>query len=750
MKVLDFGLAKAFAADGSGVNLSQSPTLSVAATQQGVILGTAAYMSPEQARGQEVDKRADIWAFGVVLFEMLTGRGTFDGGTVSDVLAGILRADPDWKSLPLNLHPRISFLLERCLEKESKDRYGDISDARVDVQRVLAHPDGVITHPVAGVIQTSAKPILRWVVPAVLISVVVAGAAGWYLKPEPMRPVMRFDYELPEGQRFRNTGEPVFALSPDGGRFVYNTLGGLYLRPMDGLEAVLISGTEENLQSPFFSPDGQWVGYYSSGELKKIAISGGAPIGLSGATRPYGVSWETDGTILFGQPEGIRRVSENGGDAALIIEAREGEQVHGPQLLPGGEWVLFTATAAAGSSRWDQAEIVAESLATHDRVVLRRGGSDARYIGTGHLVYALDDGLFAVPFDLDTLQVTGGAVSMAEGVLRSTVPAQTTATANYGISGDGSLAYVYGVGGLGSTSSIQNLVWLDAQGTIEPLGAPPGVYEHPRLSPDGNWIAVTKLGNDGVPDVWIHDVRRNVSSRLTYDGGEHPIWTPDGLSIVFSSFRDGVRQLFRIAADSSDEEKLVRTGINDRVATSISPQGVLAFEELSGNETSWDLFTASLEDEESPEPFLQTPAGEYAPTFSHDGRWIAYVSGESGRREVYVRAFPGPGGKRQISTEGGRDPAWDRSGRELYYRSLQGDELSAVQVDLENGFSPGPSRVLSNTQFGRSAWTRANYDVSLDGRFLLLQPVDEEAVVRNQINIVLNFFEELKERVPVP
>ncbi len=367
IKVLDFGLAKAFAGDGSEANLSQSPTLSMAATQQGVILGTAAYMSPEQASGAATDKRADIWFFGVVLFEMLTGRQTFDGKTVSHVLADVLRAEPEWNSLPPNLHPRIRFLLERCLEKESKDRYGDISDARVDIQKVMADPDGVIVQPVADVIQAPPRPMLPWIAVTAAISVIAASVAVWNLKPAEPRLISRFSHVLPEDQSFTRTGRHSLDISSDGTRIVYVANGQLYLRNLDELEARPIQGTEEDPNSPTFSPDGQSVAYTTfAGELKQIAISGGAPVTLGSALNPFGMTWEEDDTILLGQPSGITRVLATGGTPALLIETEAGEQVQGPTLLPGGEWVLFTlaVTNTPGADRWDEAEIVVQSLDT--------------------------------------------------------------------------------------------------------------------------------------------------------------------------------------------------------------------------------------------------------------------------------------------------------------------------------------------------------------------------------------------------
>ena len=503
VKVLDFGLAKAFAGDGSGANLSQSPTLSMAATQQGTILGTAAYMSPEQASGLEVDKRSDIWAFGVVLFELLAGRGLFTGETAPHILASVLKTDPDWNSLPPNLHSRLRLLLERCLEKESKDRYGDISDARVDIQKVLSDPDGVIVQPVADITQGPPKPMLRWIAVTAVVSVVVAGLAGWYLKPSEPRPAIRFYHVLPEGQAFTGVGRPMLAVSPDGSEFLYNTNEGLYLRSMDELYARLV--TEENLRNPFFSSDGQWVGYWSfaDSQLKKIAVTGGAAVTLCAATNPYGASWGLDHTIVFGQPEGIMRVSANGGTPELLVATEQGEQVHGPQILPDEKSVLFTLTSATGQTRWDEAEVVVQSLETGERKVLVEVGSDGRYVPTGHLIYAFEDVLFAVPFDLASLEVTGGPVPIVEGVARAN--ANQTGTGHFSFSTDGSL--VHAVGGVG-TSVNRILALVDQSGVAEPLKVPArAVFESP---PVAGWDAACG------PNTW----RRWTKRRL----GLRPVW----------------------------------------------------------------------------------------------------------------------------------------------------------------------------------------------------------------------------------
>ena len=536
IKVLDFGLAKAFAGDGSDANLSQSPTLSMAATQKGVILGTAAYMSPEQASGDSTDKRADIWSFGVVLFEMVTGRQTFDGKTVAHVLADVLRAEPEWNRLPPNLHPRLRLLLERCLEKEARDRCHDIADVRVDVQKVLADPDGVIVQPVVEAAQVATPSKLPWIAALVVVAV-VAGVGGWTLRPAETVSVSRFDYDLPEGINFTTTVRQVVAISPDGRQFVYRGTGGFYLRAMDGLEAQMIAGIgDANLVDPVFSPDGQQIVYVDfpsiSGRLMKVAVTGGAPTVLTEPVGPtFGISWETNETILYGQPDGIWQVSENGGTPVQLISAEEGEQAFGPQLLPGGEWVLFTLARPTGTGRWDEADIVIESLSSGERRVLRTGGSDARYVATGHLVYALEDALFALPFDVEALELSGGPVSILQGVRRSR---NNTGAAFYSFSDSGTLVYVPGSGGL---SAERTAVWVDRKGVATSIATiPTGGYGRPRISPDGGRLLIW-----ADEDLWNYEIASGRRSAVTTDGltNDYTAWSLDGSQVAYSSSRSG-------------------------------------------------------------------------------------------------------------------------------------------------------------------------------------------------------------------
>jgi Tol biopolymer transport system component len=747
VKVLDFGLAKALSEEVSEGDMSTSPTLSMAATRQGVILGTAAYMAPEQARGRLVDKRADIWAFGVVLFEMLTGRQAFADEDVSMTLSKVLQREPDFDALPLDIPARVRQVLRLCLRKDPKQRIGDFRDVRLAMEGAFEAPvPAQAETAVATGARALGRPALFLSLGAALLAAAIAGIAVWTLKSAPPvpHPVSRFGYDLPQGNSFRNIGRVVLALSPDGSRFVYNTTQGLYLRPIDELEGRLIPGTETGtITNPFFSPDGQWVGYWQDRQLKKVAISGGVPVSICAAEPLFGAGWEPDNTILFSQPEGIRRVSANGGMPELIIKSEEGEQFDTPRLLPGGEWVLFAVRRATGA--WDEAVIVVQSLKTKERRDVWRGGSDARYVPTGHIVYALGNNLFAVPFSLATLSVTGGPVPLVEGVLRGTI----SSSANYGVSDGGSLVYVSGRG-----ASARSLVWVDRAGKEEALAAPPRGYFYPRLAPDGQRAAVSIQGEGG-DQTWLYDLHRDTLTRLTFEGRVNydAAWTPDGQRIALMSDKAGPLNIFWQRADGSGGLERLTTSQDSQAPSSWSPDGrLLAFIQLAAT-TGYDIWVLPMGDsptgsgqERKAQIFLQTTFNETAPRFSPDGRWMAYVSNESGRNEVYVQPYPGLGGKWQISTEGGGEPVWNRSGREIFYRS--GDTMMAVDVTTGPTFSTGKPKLLFQGAYLPTPITFPNYDVSADGhRFLMVRNAEQGQAASVQIVVVQNWTEELKRRV---
>ena len=413
VKVLDFGLAKALVGEGQTADLSQTATVTAAGTRAGVILGTAAYMSPEQASGKPLDRRTDVWAFGCVFYEMLTARQAFPGDSLSEVIAGVIKSEPDWDILPSQVAPLLRSFLRRCLAKEPKQRIRDIGDVSLALEGAF-ETDGWQTAESAAVPQLA---VWRRALP-VAVALVVGGFGMWVLMrspPEPRAPVVRFSIPLATDDTFSYSGRHVLAVSPAGTHVVYTVNGGLSLRPVDRLQATPVSGTEAEARSPFFSPDGQQIGFYAAGQLQRVSISGGASVTLAEADNPWGASWGADDSILYGQgPQGIWRVPATGGAPEQVISVEDGEEAHGPHLLPGGQWVLFTWRPAGAS--WDQARIVLHSLASDERIMLIDGGRDARYVPTGHLVYGLDGALLAVPFDLATRQVTGGAVPLVDGV----------------------------------------------------------------------------------------------------------------------------------------------------------------------------------------------------------------------------------------------------------------------------------------------------------------------------------------------
>jgi serine/threonine protein kinase len=747
VKVLDFGLAKAFAGEQTDLNLTNSPTISVAATQQGVILGTAAYMSPEQAKGKAVDKRSDIWAFGAVLFEMLTGKPAFPGDEVSEILASVIKGESNLNLLPPNIHPRVREAVARCLQKDLRKRYYAIADVRYELEQVLAAPDGLFVQPATTVEARSSRKIILWIAAAASIGAIIAGIAVWKLKPAESRQVMRFEYELPEGRQFSNLAwQPSLVISPDGRQIVYSTPEGLYLRSLDELNAKLIAGTEGDTRQPFFSPDGQWIGYFSPADrqLKKIAVSGGAPVTLCSISPLFGASWSADNTIVYGQAPGdIMRVSANGGTPKSLGKTKSGGSLF-PHLLPDGESLLYTDSGGQG-----QGNVMVRSLESSKAKELFPGFV-VGYLPSGHIVYGLtnDDNLYAIPFDPDTLQVKGGPVPIIEGIMGHGVQCA--------VSDSGILAYIPGTS---VDSSIQRtLVWVDRQGKEEPLSAQPNDYRMPRISPDGTRLALS-IGNQ---DIWIWDFLRENMTRLTRDAASDvsEIWTPDGKRVVFASNRGTSYRIYWIAADGTGKvEPLASLADRQIFPGSWSKDGNILT--LNGTQTVGDtgrsdIWTLSMEGEKAVKPLLQEDYSEMQPEISPDGRWMAYVSDESGRREIYVRPFPEVNrGKWPVSTSGGDNPLWSPNSREIYYRN--DDSVMAVSVKTEPTFTPGKPQKLFSGRYVKSSASAGDippWGISPDGkRFLMIKPVEPTgksttAEAPHKIVVVVNWFEELKQRAP--
>ena len=770
VKVLDFGLAKAVTPEVGGTGGSDAATMSLsAATQVGMVVGTAAYMSPEQAKGKVVDKRTDIWAFGAVLYEMLTGTRAFPGDDVSDTFASVLAREPALDGLPASVSAGVRRLLSRCLEKNQQKRLRDLTEGFLQMEDVAARAE-VPTVSVA-----PARPLQLWqkpipVLAAVLLAAIATGLGVWILTPPGFAPVSRFNYELPGDQSFQNSSRSLVAFSPDGSRFLYNTVEGLYLRTLDAEESRLLSGTIANLRNPVFSPDGEWVVYFSMNEqqLKKIAISGGAPVTLVNAGVPFGISWETDGTILFGQPAGVMRVSENGGTAELVVEALDEEQVHGPQLLPGEEWILFSSTTVPGISRWNDGSVIAESVETGERRLLITGGSDARYLASGHLVYALESVLFAVAFDLGRMEVAGGPVSVVEGLERASTPQGNSGTGHFSVSTGGNLVYVEGGTALGQE---RTLAVVDRSGRTERLDLPPNQYVGPRLSPDGGRLAVQTDGDRSV--IWTYDLSGGRAiQRLTVDGNNYrPVWSPDGERIAFASDRNGPIGLYWQNADGSGVAEQLTTADEGTAhwPEAWSPDGqTLVYKVEQTSAGGWniqtnemDLWLLSVENPDERQVFAADPYPvlEVGATFSPDGEWLAYTvgDGQAVEFEIWAQPFPPTGERRRISQEFGVMPTWAQDGEELFYRPISQtpgmrQTLRSISVSTTPSFTFSTEQPVSIGDFLSFSFYRS-FDITADRQsVLVVLPAEQtggDEAPQPQLHVVLNWFEELKERVPV-
>jgi len=758
VKVLDFGLAKAFAGEAANDDPSNSPTLSAAATMQGKILGTAAYMSPEQARGKVCDKRTDIWAFGCVLYELLAGRQAFQGDTTTEILAAVLKEEPDWQALPTSTPVRIRNLLGRCLQKDLRRRLHDTADARIEIEEAVAGPAMAEMAAAPKGIRVLGQQGLILSVGALLLVAVVTGLAVWNMKPSPTQPVSRTVITLPPGQQLAGLESgPAVALSPDGTQLAYVAVQGgtqqLYLRAMDSLEPRLIPGTEGGV-NPFFSPDGQWLGFFADGKLKKISVSGGAALTLGDAADPSGASWGSQGMLTFApsRVSVLQQVSDTGGTPQPLTRLEKGEAAHRwPEFLPGGKAVLFAAGTASGN--WANQQVAVQPIGPGERRTLISAGTQPRYAPSGYLLYAQAGNLMAAPFDPQRLKVAGAAVPVVEGLLQG-----SNGAVQYSFSAAGSLVYIQG-----SVQAAQSrLAWVSRNGTEQPLPAPAHTYIYPRLSPDGQRVAVAIAGAD--TQVWLYELARETLTRLTFEGNINyfPVWTSDGKRIAFLSNKEGPLNIFWKLADGSGGLERLTTSEYTHNPMSWSPDGkLLAFSEINPT-TGFDLWvlrmgnpspgsgqvpSAASGQIRKAQPFLEAPFNESAPRFSPDGRWLAYASDGSGRQEIYVLSYPDPGGKWQISTEGGREPVWNRNGRELFYRN--GDKMMTVDIATQPGFAADKPRVLFEGRYEPTVFTAPNYDVSPDGqRFLMLKRSESGQAAPTQINVVLNWFEELKRRVP--
>ncbi len=753
VKLLDFGLAK-LQASGAVAGLNIAATITGPLTGQGAILGTLQYMSPEQIEGKEADARSDIFSFGVLVYEMATGKKAFDGKSHASLIAKILEHDPPpMSSVQPVTPPSLDRVIKRCLAKDPDDRWQTARDLTVELKWVAEQgwpsaASSAGTATAAGVPGLSRAPTRVRIALArhplvlglgtLLLGAAVASVATWNFKPAPVpspQAVTRFTITLPPGERLvpAGAGQPIVALSRDGRYLAYRTFSGLVLRAMDDPRPRPIPETGSAVD-PFFSPDGQWLGFFVLGALKKVPVTGGAALTLGSGYTAVGASWSDTGRIVFApnSTSALQQIADSGGPPQPLTRLAQGEASHRwPEVLPGGTAVLLSRGGGATVTR-----VSVYSIKTGEQRDLVPAGTYPRYASSGHLLYAQGGTLMAVPFDAERLLVLGTPVPVVEGVLQS-----ASGATYYSISDTGSLAYVAG----GAGSGQRTLVWVTRTGTEQSLPAPARPYDWPRLSPDGRRIAV-EVGQQ----TWTYDLARDTLTRFAFEGNQNdaPQWTPDGKRIVFRSNREGPANLFSQLADGSGGLERLATSKFNQVPRSLSGDGqFLAFHENDPT-TQRDIWVLRMSDRKA-QPFLRTPFMEGAPAFSPDGRWLAYVSDESGRPEVYVQPYPGPGGKWQISPDGGTEPTWRRDGRELFYRN--GSKMIAVQIDAQTTFTAGKPTMLFDREYLTSPFpaTGIAYDVTAEGQRFLMVKEATQSTSDTQINVVLNWFEELKRRVPV-
>ena len=724
VKVLDFGLAKALL-DEHGPD---DPTSSDAKTRDGAILGTAAYMSPEQARGGPVDCATDIWAFGCVLFEMLSGVRTFRGATAADARAAVLRAEPLWALLPVDTPPSLQTLVKSCLERDHKNRLRHMGDARLLLDSASRERGSSLTDTAQRV-----NPRSRWVFPLAAIGFVMVGVIGAlvvkrFLTPSESLSVLHLPMSPPALLRPSLGFGPSVAVSPDSRTLAYvlksGTTSSLYIKRSDQLEAQPMGGTG-GARNPFFSPRGQWIAFYDEDDrkLKKVSIGGGEPVTIADVDFQGGAAWAPDDTIVFASTYGLMRVSASGGSPQPLTKGPAGQQLW-PTLLPGGHVVLFTSVPTRGT--FDDAEVIAIRLPGGAPKTVLTSAYYAHYAPTGHLIFVQGDSVLAVPFDADALEVTGPVVTLLKDVWISS----WIGYADFAFSDTGTLVYVSG----GPHPTRATLVSVDRKGRESPVIDDPRAYRAPRVSLDGRKVAVTLV--DQQVDVWTYDLAQKTLNRLTDSPSwdAYSLWQPGNRWIAFSSMRDGLARIYRQNLRNGTVEKLIGTEY-PTYPDSWSPDGrQLAYEEQNPR-TGLDIWIYSV-DSRAKQPFLRSPYNELHAEFSPDGRFIAYESGEAGEQpEVYVRPYPEINPRTKISSGGGTSPRWRADGRELFYRV--GDKLMVVDIATTPDLSAGAPRDLFEGPYG-------GYDTQPNGQSFIMVKEMAAGDPPTRINVVVNWFQELK------
>ena len=734
VKVLDFGLAK-IERGPSTTTLAETKPL----TEEGAILGTLHYMSPEQVEGQEADARSDIFAFGLVFYELITGKQAFEGRSRASLVASILKEQPRPLSELQPLTPKpLERVVQTCLEKDPEKRWQSAREVKHALEWITAEA------PLAPA--PARKSRVPQIAAAAMTLIAIAALWAWWRgRPveQPLKPLVRLEVDLGSDVS-QGIGARVI-LSPDGKRLVYVSEQRLFTRLLDESKATELAGTE-GAYAPFFSPDGQWVAFFAQGKLKKVSVEGGAPVALCDSTFGSGGSWGEDGNIIVALTFGaaLTRVSSSGGAPTPVGELAQGEATQRwPQVLPGGNVVLFTSDSVSSNSNFDSAEIKVVSLVDRHSKTLVRGGTFGRYLPSGHIVYIDRGTLFAVAFDLDRLEVHGTPVPLLDQVAYSV----GNGSAQLDFSRAGTVVYHRG-----TAVGLVTVQWLDGAGKTQPLLAKPGLYLRGRLSPDNQRYVLELNG-----DLWIYDWQRDTMTRLTFSNGQSagPLWSPDGRFIAFRLVGEGISW---VRADGAGKPQSLTQSKNLQIPYSFGPDGkrLAVIEAREG--TGQDLWILPLESDSTglragkPEVFLQTAFQETEPAFSPDGRWLAYASDESGTLQVYVRAFPDTGGKWQVSNNGGFYPEWSRNTRELFFETLDNRIMVAGYTAKGDSFVPDKPRLWSEKRLAGGNANR-NYDVASDGkRIAALMPAETPETEQSptHVTFLLNFFDELRRRVPTP
>jgi serine/threonine-protein kinase len=752
VKVLDFGLAKAVGSTPDAEAISNAPTFTSPAqmTQVGTLLGTAHYIAPEQVRGKAADRRADIWAFGCVLYEMLVGRPPFYGESLADTLGAIVKDPPRWDDLPAATPPSIRRLLTRCLMKDPIRRLRDIGEARIALDdQLTGAPDAApVATPALVLPRQRAVPWLAITSIGLALALGATALRLWRLGSTSSAPIVRYSVLPPAKSYVPLEFRPAVALSPDGSTLAFvATLDGiprLYVRVRDSVDARVLTGTEGG-SLPSFSPDGRWIAFYAEGKIKKAPLNG-PPVTLASAPDVRGIAWQDEHTLIFprGPAEPLVAMSADGGEMRPVSRLAPTERTHRwPEVLPGGKAVIFTVGSPQSPDNYDDATIEAVVLATGERRLVWRGAAMARYSRSGHLIFSRGPALYAIAFDPESLTTSGSPTQIAHPVERDV----TTGAAHFACAADGTFAMV---SGSAQSDGVFRLVWVDKQGVTQPLDLAPGEYHDFRISPDGTRVAMLN-GQSGAGDVWIYDLARGTNTRLTFSSNNAaPVWSADGANVFYVSTEPSgtASTVYRKPADGSREAEVVAQPSGRVYLACVSKDGTDAVLDVvtTGRGMS-DIIRMPLRPLAKPSLIVGDPADSYGSTVSPDAHWVAYHSDESGRQEIYVRDLTGTGGRWQVSTAGGEEPHWSKDGHELYYRV--GNRMMAAAIDGGTSFHSGTPRLLFEGVYNLRSDSLRSYDVDpVTGRFLMIRPLDQGQPP--SIRITLNWFDELRRLVPAP